>query len=100
MATMSSLQPLETSDGESVDRFLARLPSLWQESETPPTHKARVRPPRCRRTRKDPLKGVWCQVLLWLERDQDTTAKDLMARLSASDPERFSDARLRACNAG
>ncbi len=95
IATMSSPQPLETSHGESVDWFLARLPSLWQEGETRPTHKARVRPPRHWRTCKDPFEGVWCQVLLWLERDPDTTAKDLMARLSASDPERFSDAQLR-----
>ena len=33
--------------------------------------------------------------MLWIERDPDTTAKDLMARLSGSDPERFSDAQFR-----
>ena len=35
------------------------------------------------------------QCLLWFERDPDTTTKDLMARLSAARPERFSDAQLR-----
>ena len=40
ITTMSSPQPLETTDGESVDQLLARLPSLWQEDETRPTHKA------------------------------------------------------------
>ena len=38
---------------------------------------------------------MWSGVLLWLERDPDTTAKGLMARQSAAHPERFSDARLR-----
>ena len=95
LAAMSSPQPLETPHGESIDRFLARLPGLWQEGEARPTHKARVRPPRHWRTRKDPFEGVWCDVLMRLERDLDTTAKDLMARLSASHPERFSEAQLR-----
>ena len=44
--------PQETGYGESIDRFLARLPSLWQQGEARPTHKARVRPPRHWRTRK------------------------------------------------
>ena len=38
--------PQETGYGESIDRFLVRLPSLWQQGEARPTHKARVRPPR------------------------------------------------------
>ena len=41
------------------------------------------------------MQDVCCEVLLWLEGDPDTTAKDLMARLSAAQPERFGDARLR-----
>ena len=61
-----------------------------------PTHKARVRPPRHWRTRKDPFEGVWCDVLLWLQKDLDTTAKDLLAKLGqAAHPARFGDAQLR-----
>ena len=60
-----------------------------------PTHKARVRPPRHWRTRKDPFEGVWCDVLLWLEKDPDTSAKDLLARLRKAHPNRFGDAQLR-----
>ena len=60
-----------------------------------PTHKARVRPPRHRRTRKDPFGGVWCDVLLWLQKDPDTTAKDLLAKLGQAHPDRFGDAQLR-----
>ena len=56
MAAMSSPQLQETPHRESIDRFLARLPSLWQQGEARPTHKARVRPPRHWRTRKDPFR--------------------------------------------
>ena len=95
MAAMSSPQLQETPHSESVDRFLARLPSLWQQGEVRPTHKARVRPPRHWRTRKDPFEGVWCEVLLWLQKDPDTNAKDLLANLREAYPGRFGDAQLR-----
>ena len=89
MAAMSSPQFQETPHRESIDRFLARLPSLWQQGEARPTHKARVRPPRHWRTRKDPFEGVWCDVLLWLQKDPDTNAKDLLAKLREVYPGRF-----------
>ena len=95
MAAMSSPQLQETPHRESIDRFLARLASLWQQGEARPTHKARVRPPRHWRTRKDPFEGVWCDVLLWLQKDPDSNAKDLLAKLREAYPGRFSDAHLR-----
>ena len=95
MAAMSSPQLQEAPHRESIDRFLARLPSLWQQGEARPTHKARVRPPRHWRTRKDPFEGVWCDVLLWLQKDPDTNAKDLLAKLREAYPGRFGDAHLR-----
>ena len=39
LATIPSPEPQETVSGESLDRFLARLPSLWQQGEARPTHK-------------------------------------------------------------
>ena len=87
--------PQETGYGESIDRFLARLPSLWQQGEARPTHKARVRPPRHWRTRKDPFERVWCDVLLWLQKDPGTNAKDLLAKLPEAYLGRFGDAHLR-----
>ena len=57
MATMSSPQLQETHHSESIDRFLARLPSLWQQGEARPTHKARVCPPRHLRTCRIPSKA-------------------------------------------
>ena len=95
LAAISSPEPQETVSGESLEQFLARLPSLWQQGEARPTHQTRVRPPRHWRTRKDPFEGVWCEVLLWLEKDPDTNAKDLLARLRKAHPNRFGDAQLR-----
>ena len=40
MAAMSSPQLQETPHFESIDRFLAGLPSQWQQGEVRPTHKA------------------------------------------------------------
>ena len=78
-----------------MERFLARLSSLWQQGEARPTHKARVGPPRHWRTRKDPFEGGWCDVLLWLQKNPATNAKELLARLRAAHRGRFSDAQLR-----
>ena len=95
LAAVSSPQPPETVYGETLDRFLARLPKMWLEGEVRPTHAARVRPPRHWRTRKDPFEGAWCDVLLWLQDDPDTNAKDLLARLCQAHPGRFNDTHLR-----
>ena len=85
----------ETPHGESLDRFLAGLPSLWRQGEARPTHTARVRAPRHWRTREDPFEGVWRGVLLWLQEDPDATAKALLERLQSNYPDRFTDAQLR-----
>ena len=95
MAAMFSPQPRGTPLGESIDRFLASLPNLWQQGEARPTHRDQVRSPRHWRTRKDPFEGVWRHVLLWLQKDPDTNAKDLLAKLREAYPGRFGDAQLR-----
>ena len=84
LAAVSASGGRGAAGGESLERFLARLPSLWQDREARPTHGAQERPPRHWRTRKDPFEGVWYEVLLWLEEHPDTTAKDLLARLRAT----------------
>ena len=38
---------------------------------------------------------MWCDVLLWLQKDPDTNAKALLAKLREAYPGRFSDAHLR-----
>ena len=95
MAAMSSPQPQGVPLGESIDRFLASLPNLWQQGEARPTHRDQVRSIRHWRTRKDPFEGVWRQVLLWLQNDPDTNAKDPLAKLREAYPGRFGDAQLR-----
>ena len=54
-----------------------------------------MRSPRHWRTRKDPFEGVWRHVLLWLQKDPDTNANDLLAKLCETYPGRFEDAQLR-----
>ena len=95
LAAVSASGDRGAAGGESLERFLARLPSLWQDGEARPTHRAQTRPPRHWRTRRDPFEGVWYEVLLWLQEHPETTAKDLLARLRATHPGRFSDAQLR-----
>ena len=62
MVAISSPQLQETPHSGNIDRFLVRLPSLWQQGEVRPTHTARVRPPRQWRTGRTHLKacGATC----------------------------------------
>ena len=85
----------ETPQGESLERFLAKLPNLWRQGEARPTHTARARSPRHWRTRQDPFEGVWGDVLVWLQAEPDATGKALMARLQSKHPDRFTEAQLR-----
>ena len=85
----------ETPSGESLSKFLAKLPRLWRQGEVRPTHAMKVRGPRRWRTRKNPFEGVWGEVLVWLQAEPDATGKALMARLQAEHPNRYSEAQLR-----
>ena len=110
LAAATAPEVRETPAGESLSRFLTKLPSLWRQGEVRPTHAARVRGPRHWRTRRDPFEGVWGDVLVWLQAKPDATGKALMARLQEdpdasavvllgrlqeAEPDRFSRARLR-----
>ena len=80
---------------ETLDQFLAKLPRLWQAGEVRPTHRPRSTKPRHWRTRKDPFEKVWYDVLCWLQRDPDATAKVLFERLQVEYPGHFPDGQLR-----
>ncbi len=95
LVATTSPEVRETPAGESLERFLAKLPNLWRQGETRPTHAARGRSPRHWRTRKDPFDGVWGDVLVWLQAEPDATGKGLMARLQSEHPDRFTEAQLR-----
>ena len=78
-----------------LDRFLRSLVTAWKEGEARPTHQAGPRPRRYWRTRKDPFEAVWPEVLLWLEREPDRTAKEIFGRLKEDHPDAFRDGQLR-----
>ena len=84
-----------TPQGESLERFLARLPDRWREEQDHADRKPRARAPRSWRTRKDPFEGVWCDVLGWWQEDPDASAVALLGRLQETEPDRFSRAHLR-----
>ena len=54
-----------------------------------------MKPPHTWRTRKDPLEGVCCKVLGWLEEDPDATAVVLLERLQKLIRTVFNRAHLR-----
>ena len=95
-----SLSPLPTGCE------LLPLPSRFQEVvPVPRTKKSGLAAIRARspcpsrthdwRTRKDPFEREWSEVLTWLEKDPDTTAKSLFERLQCERPGVFEDGQLR-----
>ncbi|MCK5580709.1 MAG: transposase family protein [Candidatus Omnitrophica bacterium] len=83
------------SNRQSLDQFLSQLPRLWQDGEVRPTHRKSEIPIRYWRTREDPFKNVWTDILLWLQDSPDSTAKSLFQRLKEKYPDQFSDGQLR-----
>ena len=95
LAAIVSPELRPTPRGESLERFLARLPDRWREEQEQVEGKPRARAPHTWRTRKDPFEGVWCDVLGWLQEDPDASAVALLRRLQEAEPDRFSRAHLR-----
>lgn len=79
----------------SLEQFLAQLPQLWQYGDARPTHHRNISKTRSWRTRKDPFKKVWVDILNWLQNEPDATAKELFKRLRNKYPESFADNQLR-----
>ena len=97
-AALAALSSGDLSPGperESLEAFLAKLPELWREGEARPTHRSETTSPRTWRTRKDPFETVWPEILLWLQRDPESTAKSLMERLQRDYPGHFAEGQLR-----
>ena len=80
---------------KTLDQFLAGLPQLWRSGEARPTHSSNTSTARYWRTRKDPFEEVWIDILGWLERDPDATAKALFLRLQREHPGAFANGQLR-----
>jgi hypothetical protein len=92
--------PEEYIDGPgrtSLDQFLAQLPQLWRSGDARPTHwRNNTTKTHYWRTREDPFKDVWANVVLcWLQNEPDITAKELFERLQMKHPGVFADGQLR-----
>jgi hypothetical protein len=95
LAALSSGDLTHGPERRSLEEFLAKLPDLWREGEVRPTHRKKPSTTRTWRTRKDPFEEVWPEILLWLQKAPDSTAKSLMERLQRDYPGRFPDVQLR-----
>ncbi len=97
-SALAALSAGATSTGpnrQSLDQFLTQLPQLWRDGEVRPTHRKNEAKVRYWRTREDPFKNVWTDILLWLQSAPDSTAKSLFQRLKENHPEEFVDGQLR-----
>ena len=78
-----------------MPQFLSQLPVLWKQGDARPTHSRKKVKVRYWRTREDPFKEEWPEVLLWLQNEPDNTAKNLFIRLQEKYPGKFADGQLR-----
>lgn len=95
LAALSTGAPNEGPDRENLNQFLAGLPALWRLGEVRPTHRKADPKARYWRTRPEPFKDVWGDILLWLQKEPDQTAKGLLERLIEKYPGQFSPKLLR-----
>jgi hypothetical protein len=95
LAALGSGDLSQVPERESLEEFLAKLPEQWRAGEVRPTHRDHPLSPRAWRTKKDPLEEVWPEILLWLQKDPESTAKALMERLHRNYPGRFPEGHLR-----
>ena len=95
LATINETESASVPQSESLERFLSSLPELWRQGEVRPTHALKKRKRRGVRTRPDPFEGVWCEILDWLQQQPDVKAGELLDRLMARYPNRYSRRQLR-----
>jgi hypothetical protein len=95
LAALSAGEPSTGPDRENLNQFLASLPELWRLGEVRPTHRKDAPKAHWWRTREDPFKTVWGDILLWLQKEPDSTAKVLLQRLSEKHPGQFGPKLLR-----
>lgn len=95
LAALSSGKSSDGPDREDLNQFLAGLPELWRVGEVRATHRKESAKPRDWRTREDPFKNVWADLLIWLQKEPDHTAKVLLERLSEKHPGQYGPKLLR-----
>ena len=95
LAALSTGEPGDGPGRKSLDQFLAGLPQLWRAGEARPTHRKEEPKARYWRTREDPFKDVWTDILLWLQKEPDSIAKVMLKKLNEKYPGRFEGKLLR-----
>lgn len=95
LAALSSGDPSFGPNRKSLDQFLAGLPELWRLGEVRPTHRKTESKVHDWRTREDPFKNVWTDILLWLQEEPDSIAKILLQRLNEKHSGLFGQGLLR-----
>jgi hypothetical protein len=95
LAALSTGEPSSGPNRQTLNEFLATLPQLWRSGEVRPTHRKAEAKPHYWRTREDPFREVWTELLLWLQSEPDCTAKSLFQRLNDRYPNQFAPGQLR-----
>jgi hypothetical protein len=95
LAALSTGEPSCGPNRESLNKFLAGLPELWRAGEARPTHRKEEPKARHWRTREDPFKNVWADILIWLQNAPDSTAQSLLQRLNEKHSGQFGASMLR-----
>lgn len=95
LAALSTGAPSDGPGRKSLDQFLASLPQLWRSGEARPTHRKEEPKARYWRTREDPFKDVWADILPWLQKEPDSIAKVMLQKLNDKYPGRFGSKLLR-----
>lgn len=96
LVALASSDDNTTNPGKiSLEEFLSKLPILWQSGDARPTHQKKYGKAHYWRTRKDPFKDVWSDILLILQKEPEKTAKEIFINLQYEHPERFPDGQLR-----
>ena len=95
LSSSNQHQVSNSPPSKSLSEFLEQLPRLWQEGEVRATHRRSSSSSRYWRTRKDPFKQVWPELLDWLQCNPDITAKELFEKLKSKYPTDYYDGQLR-----
>lgn len=95
LADLSCSESSANLGSDNLEQFLAKLPHLWRSGEARPTHQSAKDKIRSYRTREDPFVNVWPELLIWLQKEPDASAKVLFDRLQMKYPKSFNDGQLR-----
>jgi hypothetical protein len=81
-----------TQESRSLEVFLGDLQTLWHSSQ-PRRRKPRTRTGK--RTRPDPFESDVALIVSWLEEEPLLGSRELMERLVAHNPQRYSERQMR-----